>query len=192
MRADLTGEYRIGASVKALDRYNFTCPFAGGSCPAIGTVIQRNNIWDGTYKSALFLANFYADLGTWHGLSPYLGVGLGMARNVTQGVTDFDPSDLGGAGWAAPAQKWTFAWALHAGLAYNVSANLKLDIGYRYLNLGDAPIGALTCLPACAPTGNTGSIRRIDAHEIKFGMRWMFADAPAYVPAPVRKVYAKN
>jgi opacity protein-like surface antigen len=190
-RADLTHEYRAAAGVKAIDTYNFTCNFVGGSCTAIGQVVPRSNIWDGKFKSHLFLANFYADLGTWQGLSPYIGFGVGGARNTTYGVVDFDPSEFGGGGYAANATKWSFAWAVHAGLSYAVTQNLKLDMGYRYVSLGDAKVGTLTCLPACAPGTNTGAIRKIDAHELRLGMRWMFADVPAYV-APVRKVYAKN
>ena len=29
-----------------------------------------------------------------------------------------------------------FAWALMAGLDFNVTQNLKLELGYRYLNMG--------------------------------------------------------
>jgi opacity protein-like surface antigen len=29
---------------------------------------------------------------------------------------------------------WTFAWAAHAGVAYTITPNLKLELAYRYLN----------------------------------------------------------
>jgi opacity protein-like surface antigen len=38
----------------------------------------------------------------------------------------------------ATASKWNLAWAVHAGLAYNVNPSLTLELAYRYVDLGDA------------------------------------------------------
>jgi opacity protein-like surface antigen len=36
----------------------------------------------------------------------------------------------------ASTSSWTFAWNVMAGVSYDVSKNLKVDVGYRYLNAG--------------------------------------------------------
>ena len=33
--------------------------------------------------------------------------------------------------------EWKFAWAVHAGVAYNVNNNFKMELAYRYLNMGN-------------------------------------------------------
>lgn len=74
---------------------------------------------------------------------------------------------FGPTNWNQYAEKksWAFAWNLMAGFAYDIQDNLKLDIGYRYLNAGN-----YTSLPGYgtlrAPvTGN------ITAQEVRVGLR---------------------
>ena len=40
-----------------------------------------------------------------------------------------------GSGFGRNPSEWHLAWALYAGVGYNVSKNLKVDLTYRYLNL---------------------------------------------------------
>jgi opacity protein-like surface antigen len=37
---------------------------------------------------------------------------------------------------AVTVHKFGFAWALMAGVAYDLTTHAKLDLGYHYLNLG--------------------------------------------------------
>ena len=85
-------------------------------------------------KSDIFLANAYLDLGTWNCITPFVGFGIGGAYN-----TFADLSDLGNTGENGPgtnASQLNFAWALHAGLAYNVTQNFSFELAYRYLSYG--------------------------------------------------------
>jgi opacity protein-like surface antigen len=59
---------------------------------------------------------------------------------------------------------WKFAWALMAGASYDVTDNLKLDIGYRFLNSGK-----YTGLQGF--TGSTPKSYDLIAHEVRVGMR---------------------
>lgn len=189
-RADVTGEYRGATKFGATDRYNFTCPFAAGSCGAIGQVITRNNVWDGNLQSTVVMANGYVDLGTWHGITPFIGVGVGGAYNKVSGVTDYDPSDLGGGGRGLDNDEWNFAWAIHAGLAYDVTSNFKVELGYRYLNLGDVKSGRIRCLGNAACDLSPLVIKDVDSHDIKLGMRWLLADKGVpYAPGPLIRKY---
>ncbi len=74
---------------------------------------------------------------------------------------------FGPTNWNRYAEKksWAFAWNLMAGFTYNLQDNLKLDIGYRYLNAG-----TYTSLPGYwtqrpPVTGN------IIAQEVRVGLR---------------------
>ena len=98
------------------------------------------------------MVNGYADLGSWYGFTPYVGAGVGFARNTLSGLTDTAFNTLAGgsmsssAGYAGDHSKWNFAWALMAGLSFDVTQNLKLDLGYRYLDVGKFASGSMACL----------------------------------------------
>ncbi|SKA14321.1 outer membrane protein [Consotaella salsifontis] len=68
------------------------------------------------------MANAYVDLGTFVGFTPYVGGGVGGV-NVEYDNGDNYKSD------------WRLGYALMAGVAYDISRNLKLDVGYRYLDV---------------------------------------------------------
>ena len=62
-------------------------------------------------------------------------------------------------------KSWGFAWNLMAGFSYDIQDNLKIDIGYRYLNAGtytSMPGYGVLRAPA---TGN------ITAQEVRVGLR---------------------
>ena len=83
-----------------------------------------------------------------------------------------------------------------AGVGYEVNKNLTLEVGYRYLNLGDAQSGRLV-------NAFTGQIQAplkakdIESHDFRIGMRWNFGDPNccgtpepvAYAPPPVVRKY---
>lgn len=59
---------------------------------------------------------------------------------------------------------WKFAWALMAGVSYDITENLKVDIGYRFLNSGK-----YTGLAGF--TGATPKSYDLISHEVRVGMR---------------------
>ncbi|WP_406854687.1 outer membrane protein [Alsobacter sp. KACC 23698] len=168
-RADLTGEYRGGGRYAAIESYTTS------SC---GGAVCFDN-YNGNIRSSVFLANGYVDLGTWVGVTPFVGAGVGFANHKLSGLTDVD-HQLGGYGFAGDHSKTNFAWALMAGLGYNVSPNLKLELGYRYLNMGDVESGAIRCqnTPFC---GNEVHKFSLASHDLRLGMRWMLG-GPTYIP----------
>jgi opacity protein-like surface antigen len=189
-RVDVTGEYRGSTSIGVNDVvFN---PFINGN---------QTNTYKGNMSSMVALFNAYVDLGTWNCLTPYLGAGIGVARNRISGLTDqgvlFVNEPVGPVvstlGTATSGSKTGLAWALMAGVGYEVNKNLTIEAGYRYLNLGDAQSGRLIN----AFTGQAQAplkAKDIESHDFKIGMRWNFGDpdccgpverAPvAYAPAP--------
>jgi opacity protein-like surface antigen len=130
-----------------------------------GTIAAPN---DTTAKitaiSALF--NGYLDLGTWYRATPYIGAGAGVAQLRAYDYTGPTPPLSGDTAHS----QWNFAWAVMAGVGYAVGPNLMVDVGYRYIDFGDAStasdsIGSMT-------------FKNIAAHEVRLGLRWSFDDLP--------------
>ncbi len=137
-RFDVTGEYRTKAAFKATGRFTEFCA-GGGNCFDVNT---------GNFSSAVFLANAYVDLGTWWCLTPFIGVGVGGARNMITGVQDLGLNTLGAPGFGFTlndSSAWSLAWDVQAGLTYNVNDNLKIDFSCRFLNLGSPQTAVVQC-----------------------------------------------
>lgn len=203
-RVDGTFEYRGGGSIGATDHI-----YRGRS--QWGDEYQTNT-YKGNLSSMVALFNAYVDLGTWNCLTPYIGAGIGYASNRIHGVTDQGVQSTlvtlsdGTTGWgpgystlgtANAGTKSGVAWALMAGVGYEVNKNLTLEVGYRYLNLGDAQSGRLVNAFSGQVQGPL-KIKDIDSHDIKIGMRWNFGEPDCcgpterpvtYAPAPVVRKY---
>ena len=110
-RYDATIEHRFDGSARISQGY-----FAS----AAGANVSGE--WKGDLSSTLLMANAYYDLGTWAGVTPFLGAGLGAAYTGPLRLPLFGAS--GGSGSAAGRGQWGFAWALMAGLAYQVTPSL--------------------------------------------------------------------
>lgn len=186
MRFDFTGEYRAKAGIKVIGSYTEFCP--GGRC---------FDVYDAKHSAWVFLANAYLDLGTWWCLTPFVGVGVGGAWHSVSAIHDvgFIADGTTGFGYAdADKSNFSFAWAAHAGLAYTVTNNVKLELAYRYLSLGSATTGTINCAATgCATTGPRAfySVGELSSHDFKLGMRWSLqpeqvapAPQPVYMPAP--------
>jgi len=127
--------------------------YTGGSAAVPTTYTVR-------VASLTGLFNAYADLGTWSGITPYLGAGAGgsLLRTLDFATTTAVPPISSGVGTS-----WQFSWALMAGISYGVG-RMAFDLGYRRLNLGTAR----TTIDAA---GNQLDLRNLVADEIRLGMR---------------------
>jgi opacity protein-like surface antigen len=204
LRFDVTGEYRGKTGFSVSDSFsgrNVGVDCTGAVNPLQDCGFTGGNRNTGSISSMVFLANAYLDLGTWHGLTPFIGVGLGIAQNTVSGLSDqgYATNTVFNTGtnvvvatatnptygYAANGTKSSFAYALMAGLGYDVTPNYKVELGYRYLNLGKFQSGTYTCAGGCAATYSLQG-RSLDAHEFRLGMRWMLGGpAPAPMPYPV-------
>jgi opacity protein-like surface antigen len=114
--------------------------------------------------SALF--NAYIDLGTWYGVTPYIGAGVGSAyMRVSDFTSAAAPPFTGG-----DHSQWNLAWAAMAGLGYAISPQLTIDIGYRYLGFGNVKTGA--------DAFGAMTFKDVSAHEVRAGLRWNFSERP--------------
>ena len=163
LRFDLTGEYR--------GRSNFH-----GSEIYAGAPSNSTDEYSGSKSEWLFLMNGYVDLGTWSGLTPFVGAGVGGSRNTIHNFQDVCHACGGvpannGISFASDASKWNFAWALHAGLAYKVSKNFTVELAYRYLDMGKAMTGTFVSYDGLFITP-ASTFDRLTSHDLKLGLRF--------------------
>jgi outer membrane protein OmpA-like peptidoglycan-associated protein len=153
----------------------------------------RNAVAGGVTSSAhvssvVGLVNGYFDFnGLWPTVfgrfQPYIDAGVGVARN------DLSRTSFASAGGANVANVSShavmgFAWGAGAGVAYAVAPNLLLDLGYKYLDLGEMHSG--TTLSLGAARVNTSRMNAdLKVHTVMFGVRYEFGAAPAPAPTPV-------
>ena len=215
-RADVTAEYRFNTGMSWRDKGPVATGFGYYYSTGGGHVAYQNGTASGTsyektktgHSAAVVLVNGYVDLGTWYGLTPFVGAGVGWAHHYLRGgqtdtvnsythytpdggVTgpaNFIPSGIAG-GRVIDKDKGNFAWALHAGVAYDVTSNVKLELGYRYLNMGSIRTGGIDCY-CTAPIGQGFRVKDIESHDIRLGMRWALGGpSVAYEPAPLMRKY---
>jgi opacity protein-like surface antigen len=164
IRGDVTYEWRGGIDIHA------TTPTA---------------TTDLSVKSSVLLANLYYDFRAGERLTPYVGVGLGVARHDTSGGSVV--STCGTPCVYGEDKSWTAAGALMAGLSFRIDrghhapvsikddrgavqpGRLHFDVGYRFLYLGDAHAGSIVNV---APTTPGPRLDDLTAHEIRVGLRW--------------------
>ena len=122
-----------------------------------GTIATTNDT-RAKVSSANVLLNGYLDLGTWYGLTPYVGAGAGGALVKVSGVQGPLASESN--------SRWNLAWAAMAGVAWTVAPNVQIDFGYRYIHLGKAESGG----------PNAITFSSLGGHEARVGLRWHFND----------------
>jgi opacity protein-like surface antigen len=175
LRADVVGEYRTSAAYRVGEAYTAFCP---------ATFCADN--YTANNKSWLFLANGYVDLGTWRGVTPYVGAGIGAAFHRFGDVTDIGL----GQGLALGRSQTNFAWAVMGGLGYSITPNLKLELGYRYLDMGRLTSNPILCSNVTECFYETHSYRAT-AHDLRLGFRYALAGepAPVFAPPPLVRKY---
>ena len=180
LRFDATGEYRGAANFHGLDV---------GALPGGGFADDR---YTASKSEWTFLLNGYVDLGTWYNFTPFVGAGVGFSRNTISNFGDFSTCinslSCAGSGGSdangAADSTWNFAWALYAGLAYNVTRNFTVELAYRYIDLGNATTGTVTTFAGtcgCTPM----EFNRLTSQDLKLGLRFnldSFYEAPSPVP----------
>jgi len=112
---------------------------------------------DAKYSALTVMANVYYDIVNYYGFTPYVGAGIGLSRNKL--------SDVALPATSSGGTKTSFAYALHAGVSYDVNEALAIDASYRYIDLGKGQSGPLTI-----------DYDDLQAHEFRIGLRYRFLD----------------
>jgi len=129
------------------------------------------------------LWNVYADLGTWWCVTPFVGAGAGFSYNRIEDFYDVNPLTGGLAVADGVGTKWNFAWALYAGVAYQVTPSFTVELAYRYINLGDAQSGYFhNAVPAFSVAPGPFQFKDLTSQDVKLGVRWMIGEPPPPPP----------
>jgi opacity protein-like surface antigen len=164
-RADVTGEYRGPSTFHGLQIYT---PEPNNLPANAGT-----DQYTAVKSEWLFLANAYVDLGNWRGITPFVGGGIGASRNTISGMTDVN-TPTAGVAYGATASTWAFAWALTAGLGYQITPNTTIEVAYRYLDLGNAKSGDLVPYDGSGGLNNPEHFNHLTSQDVKFSIRYKF------------------
>lgn len=138
IRADLTVDYRPAADVDSTS--------AAGNTNASDV------------EGLAVLVNGYYDLGQYDRINPYVGLGVGYARLKTGAQTT-----TGGVASETGASSGNFAWAATTGAAVDITEHTAVDLGYRYVDLGEFE-----------QNGGTTSYDSLAVHEFRIGLRHSF------------------
>ncbi len=129
------------------------------------------------------MANGYVDLGTYIGITPYVGAGVGYSYVSWDGLNsnyycvdgasscpttgvEYSTSHGGEDGWR-------LTYAFMAGFAYDLTQNFKLDLGYKYRQIdGGDMFGWDSASAADGASGVQGKSGSLDSHEFKVGLRY--------------------
>src|SRR5579864_3409651 len=150
-------------SLNRLDVAGFRVPGAGGSRQA--HAIMTNVLYD-------------IDMGrfnlTWP-VTPHIGAGIGAVDIV-------DSAGAPRVGRIFDDDDWAFGYQAIAGLRYNLSPNMAIDLDYRYLATTDTTLR----VPAAPKiTYKTG----YDSHNLMASLVYRFGPPPAAPPIAQRRVF---
>ncbi|WP_022666741.1 outer membrane protein [Desulfospira joergensenii] len=119
----------------------------------------------GDISSTSLMFNGYVEFENKTQITPYVGAGLGINRIEHKGYAKYG----GGTTVNFDTSETVFAWSVTAGLAWNLSDTLALDLSYRYLTSQDVDT---------AGTSNWGFTSRgqidYEVQNILIGLRWYF------------------
>ena len=128
--------------------------------------LYGNNIYQNFYVNTV-MANIYYDFRNSSILTPYIGVGLGVGFiNTYFGIND---QQFRG----TERDITNFAWSLGAGVGINLTENLVLDAGYKFMNLGEVKTGGITDYYT-AYNGSYGTTEASYINNIQVGLRYTF------------------
>lgn len=176
VRGDITIDYRFESDIKG------TLPDPLADLPGTRTF---------GLASTVVLANLYYDFDIGSRIKPYVGVGLGFVHHSTKsGIVE---DDCGCTGTIESDSNFHVAGALMAGFSARLfgrtevagstkdgpvyvenARNLYLDVGYRFLYLGETATGPVVADVNGTPVSRDPEVEDLHAHEFRVGLRYDF------------------
>jgi outer membrane protein OmpA-like peptidoglycan-associated protein len=139
---------------------------SGVSSASTGSATGSVKAWD-------LMANGLYDFDVGLPVTPYVGVGAGLARLSANSLT------IPGSTATVNDSDTQFAYQGLAGLTYAINQNLKVDLGYRYFRTTD---------PAYNTTNGGSAKSQYRDNTLLISFRWEFGAPPP--PPPVQPVAA--
>ena len=176
LRADITADYLFDGGFETKSDF--------GGC---GVNTCGSDTYSADMEAVLVMANAYVDFGTYAGITPYVGAGIGFAHidydDVTQtGCVDPTVVTTGTTGTACGTTFETatgtydgdsslrLAWSLAAGASYDVTHQFAVDAGYRYTRVEEGLVGHVGGDELTI--GHDLKDDGLDIHQIRLGARF--------------------
>jgi len=154
-------EVNFGLLPSAESSLNYLTADDGGLVISDVSVSTDNQLWSGMF-------NLYADLGTFAGITPYIGGGIGAVYNKRSlnASEDFVDDIFVDTSFSDTKRQFDLAYSLAAGLSYAISKNVEVDLGYEYFASPGAEYAEIT-----GP--DSYSIKEgVDFHQVNLGLRY--------------------
>lgn len=160
--------YRFNQHVRA----DVTLGYRGGY--EVDTGFSTSGVtanFKGDVSALTGMANVYVDVAKMGMFTPYVGGGIGFSRNKVDDVAVRTNASVNGT--LQGDTETSFAWQLSAGVGIEVAPKWTIDVGYRYMDMGEAKSGDTITVGGVSATGATskGDLR---AHEIQASIRYQF------------------
>ena len=182
LRADITADYLFDGG------FETKSDFGGcGTVVAPGAVAGcGSDTFAADMEAILVMANAYVDFGTYAGITPYVGAGIGFAHIDYSDIVQtgcVDPTVVAGgatgtacgtgfetatAGYDGDSSL-RLAWSLAAGASYDINHTVSIDGGYRYTRVEDGTIGHVG--QDATTVGYDLRDDGLDIHQIRLGAR---------------------
>ncbi|MBC3209349.1 porin family protein [Pseudomonas sp. SWRI111] len=135
--------------------------FTSGST-AFPTSLNEHHI-----ESTRVMLNAYRDVRVAEKISVYGSAGLGLARLESKGWQGNESRQYGS------ATQTNLAWSVGAGVIYDVTDRLALDLGYRYIDMGDTESG-WNNFPNARGLQDEKMKANLVSRELSLGAHWAF------------------
>ncbi len=153
-----------------------------GPCPGQAASTTCTDTATATMTNTSLMANAYVDLGTFARFTPYIGAGAGVVLTTYNNASSAYTCVPGAASCAAvPATpgthegstSWRFSYAAMAGIAFDLSKNFKLDVGYKFRHVGAGDMYRFTQFDQnLGANGVQARDPGFISHEVRVGLRY--------------------
>ncbi len=123
-------------------------------------------------NATTLMANFFYDFHNDSAFTPYVTAGAGLAFiHAESEWTNTTYRDIR----VEESESFTnFAWNVGAGVAWNCNENVAVDLGYRYVNMGNVSMSAGRYLPGRTANVTYDMDATLANHEVALGIRYTF------------------
>lgn len=195
-RVEVEGGYRKGEIQSIRGSANRSQPYALCTAGVIRTAAAPTcGSPGGDLNAYTAMGNVIYDFLPNSKISPFLGAGVGGMNLSVKTLGQFSGKPTGGAFAANTAanpayqnlsiddDQWVFAYQGLAGLTYQATSQLSLDLTYRYIKTADAKFASV----GSAPGGFQPGVFRgkYQDQSLTLGVRYAFSPPPAPVAPPV-------
>lgn len=132
---------------------------------------RQSEIFKSRCNVTTLLTSFYYDYHNETNFVPYIGAGVGLA--FVYGGFDYQAKVAGEEFRASGSQTFiNFVWTVGSGISWQISDQIAIDLGYRYLDPGKIEFSGIGKFGPAKVSYQAEDLSHI--HEISLGLRFCF------------------